>query len=275
MAVMFDTFVMVDWSGGNRKPAKPSADAIWVSVVRQGAKLPPLYFRSRQAVEPWLCALIDAELTAARRIMIGFDFAFGYPAGFAETITGSPAPVALWDWYEARVEDTETANNRFDLAGQINAMFRGTGPFWGNGLKRDIPHLPRKGRDRTQMPFNEKRAVEKQAKGAFSVWQLSGAGAVGSQVIMGLPVLARLRRHFAGRVAVWPFEPLDAPVAFVEIWPSLFNDAIAPRLAEHPIKDAVQVRVVSEQIAAMSPAALARKLDVPATSEGWIFGVSP
>lgn len=272
---MFDTVVMVDWSGGNRKPAKPSADAIWASVVRQGQQFAPLYFRSRQAVEPWLSALIDAELTAGRRVMVGFDFAFGYPEGFAEILTGLPAPLALWDWYEERVEDSETANNRFDLAGQMNAMFDGIGPFWGNGLKRDIAHLPRKGRDRTIIPFDEKRAVENRAKGAFSVWQLSGVGAVGSQVIMGLPVLARLRRQFAGRVAVWPFEPLTAPVAFVEIWPSLFSAAITPRLADHRIKDAVQVHVVAEKIAAMPPAALARTLDVPANREGWIFGVAP
>jgi molybdopterin molybdotransferase len=173
------------------------------------------------------------------------------------------------------VQDGETANNRFDLAGQINSTFDGIGPFWGNGLKRDIPHLPRKGRDRAHMPFEEKRAVEKRAKGAFSVWQLSGVGAVGSQVIMGLPVLARLRCQFAGRVVVWPFESLDSPVALVEIWPSLFNAAITPRLGDHPIKDAVQVHVVAEQIAAMPPAALANTLDVPATREGWIFGVTP
>jgi len=79
-------------------------------------------------------------------------------------------------------------------------MFDGVGPFWGNPFPNvDFEHLPRKGLARTNTQFPEKRAVERRAKGSFACWQLSGAGAVGSQVLMGLPVLARLRRRFAGK----------------------------------------------------------------------------
>ena len=37
----------------------------------------------------------------------------------------------------------------FDVAAEMNRVFPGVGPFWGNGLGRDIPDLPRKGRART------------------------------------------------------------------------------------------------------------------------------
>lgn len=269
----FDTVVTVDWSGGNAKGPTPCADAIWVSVARAGKQYAPLYFRSRQDVEPWLAALIDGEIGAGRRAMFGFDFAFGYPLDAAERITGLPDPLALWRWFEERVEDGLKENNRFDVAAEVNRMFGGTGPFWGNGLKRDIADLPRKGRAREGHGFEEKRVVEKAAKGAFSVWQLSGAGAVGSQVIMGLPVLERLRRGAEGQVAVWPFERLDRPIAFVEVWPSLYKDQIAARMQDHPVKDAVQMHVLTELIAGMDEETLARTLDVPCTPEGWIFGV--
>lgn len=275
MGLTFDTIVTVDWSGGVQKSARPCADAIWVSVKRGADHHPPQYFRSRQTVEPWLASLIDTELTAGRRVFCGFDFAFGYPAGFGAALTGSQDPFAIWSWFHDRVEDTPKSNNRFELASDINRQLGGCGPFWGCPAGRATPFLPTKKSDRDTTPFAEKRAVEHRAAGAFSVWQLSYVGAVGSQVIMGLPVLERLRRHFSGRIAVWPFEPLDAPVAFVEVWPSLFADKITPRLGEYPVKDAVQMHVLTELIAYMTPHSLHATLAVPPTAEGWIFGVAP
>lgn len=271
----FDTVVTVDWSGGNAKSAKPSADAIWVSVRHEDRHDDPRYFPSRQAVAPWLAALMEKELAAGRRALIGFDFAFGYPKGFGAALTGSDDPLAVWSWLETRIEDGLKSNNRFDVAGQINAMFDGIGPFWGNGTKTDVEHLPRLGRARHGHGFAERRAVETRTKGAFPVWQLSGAGAVGSQVLMGLPVLERLRRAFPGQIAVWPFERLDRPIAFVEIWPSLFKARIAAGPYAHWIADAAQVHVTAEVIATLPPADLARALTVPTTAEGWIFGVTP
>lgn len=272
---MFDTIVTVDWSGGVEKSKSPCADAIWASVARKGIQYAPIYFRSRQAVEPWLKALIDDELTAGRRVLIGFDFAFGYPAGFGAALTKSDDPLAVWDWFENRIVDLPKSNNRFALASDINRDLGGCGPFWGCPKSQETPFLPARKSDRTIMPFSEKRTVETRAAGAFSVWQLAYVGAVGSQVMMGLPVLQRLRRSFPSKIAVWPFEPLDRPVAFVEVWPSLFAEKINARLGDHPIKDAVQMHVLTEIIATMSPDRLARTLDVPRTAEGWIFGVAP
>lgn len=266
-APRFDTIVMVDWSGGNDRGAQPGKDAIWAAVRRGDVAEEPVYLRNRQVAESWLSDLFRSELAAGRRVFAGFDFPFGYPSGFCRSLTGQDDPLILWDWFNDRIEDAPGANNRFDIAGEINrAIGDGIGPFWGNGLKRDIPGLPRtKAGYHTSLP--DRRQVELRAKGAFTCWQMAGAGAVGSQVMMGLPVLARLRRKFP--VAVWPFEPLDAPIAFVEVWPSLtVKDA-----PEGMIKDAWQVTEVARQVGALAPAKLGEIMNVDAPEEGWIFGL--
>ncbi|AFO90059.1 molybdopterin guanine dinucleotide synthesis [Phaeobacter inhibens] len=266
--IPWQSFAMVDWSGGKDRGATPCKDAIWACVRRDGATGDPLYLRNRQLAEDWLAGLIEAELTAGRRLLLGFDFPFGYPAGFCRAVTGSDDPLDLWHWFETRIEDAPGDNNRFDLAGSINRQFGGQGPFWANGLKRDIPGLPRK-KDNYRNPFPERRAVEHYDKRSFTCWQMAGAGAVGSQVMMGLPVLDRLRRRFARQVAVWPFEPLDKPVALVEIWPTL----LAGPGPNHWIKDAWQVHKVALELAGLPVAELQQLLTVTAPEEGWILGV--
>ncbi|CUH75100.1 hypothetical protein [Tropicibacter naphthalenivorans] len=261
----FDRFVMVDWSGGNDTGPRPRKDAIWI-CASDGA---PRYLRNRVQAEAALAEEIDSALIAGQRLLIGFDFPFAYPAGFAAALTGSNDPLGVWAWLAARIEDAPKANNRFDVAAELNT---GNGPFWGNGLARDIPGLPRTKAGYSN-PFPEKRACEARAKGSFTCWQLAGAGSVGSQVLMGLPVLERLRNRFAGQVAVWPFQPLDAPVAFVEIWPGLVNKAVRAACGPDDIRDAVQVRLVAKALAGLAPDRLAEMLAVDAPVEGWILGL--
>lgn len=263
----FETFIMVDWSGGNDRGMSPKKDSVWAAINRVGQPEEPVYLRNRQVAEQWLKKVLEAESQAGRRVLAGFDFPFGYPAGFAKALTRSDAPFALWDWFEARVEDSPKANNRFALAGEINRQVgAGRGPFWFCPPTLDIDGLPRT-KQAYANPFPEKRQSEKQAKGAFTCWQMGGAGAVGGQVFTGLPVLARLRRTFDA--AIWPFEPLTRDIAFVEIWPSL---TVGPA-PEGMIKDAWQVAEVARQLAALSPERLAAILKVDAPEEGWIFGL--
>ncbi|MCX8953178.1 molybdopterin-binding protein [Ruegeria sp. NA] len=260
---------MVDWSGGNDTGPTPRKDAIWVCIVREGQAQEPEYLRNRALAEAWLDALIRTELKAGRRLFLGFDFPFGYPKGFARAITGTDDSLTLWDWFEQHVEDGPKTNNRFDLAGRINRQFGGRGPFWMNGLGRDIDGLPRT-KTGYSNPFSDRRAVEALAKGSFTCWQMAGAGAVGGQVMMGLPVLSRLRHRFAGQVAVWPFESLDRPVAFVEIWPSLTLGAPP----DGRIKDAWQVEQIALTLSRLTEQELKAQLDVSAAEEGWILGVT-
>lgn len=272
MSGRFDTIVMVDWSGGNGHGPTPRKDAIWACVARGGAAEAPVYLRNRQVAELWLSELLASEGADGRRVLAGFDFPFGYPQGVAARVTGRADPFALWEWLEDRIEDSPKCNNRWQVAAEVNRLFPGVGPFWGNGTKTDIPDLPRKGRARTPGLVEEYRQVERAVKGTFSVWQLSGAGAVGSQVLMGLPVLARLRRRFGAKV--WPFELCDGSIVFAEIWPSLINAAVKAHCeATGEFRDAAQVKLLARALSALSPGALAEMLAVRSEEEGWILGL--
>ena len=271
----FDTIAVVDWSGGNDTGPKPRKDAIWLGVVRKGETEKPLYLRNRAVAETALVALIAQEQAAGRRLLIGFDFPFAYPRGFAQALIGQADPLALWDWLEARITDEKTANNRFDLAAEINLSLGGKGPFWGNALGRDIVGLGRTKKEYSAAPFLEKRRVETLATGSFSCWQLAGAGAVGSQVLMGLPVLSRLRRHFADDLAVWPFEnsqKSNAAVVLAEIWPSMISGAVRQAQADGGIRDAHQVRLLAVALSQVVPDKLRQMMAVETDEEGWILG---
>jgi molybdopterin molybdotransferase len=271
--VTFDAVLMVDWSGANDRGATPKRDAIWVCLAEDGIAADPIYHRNRQMAETWIFDTLMREVSAGRRILVGFDLCFAYPSGFAKALTGSADPLALWDWFSARVTDTPHANNRFDLAGDINARFPGVGPFWFNALTRDIPHLPRKGRACAGHGLPDKRAADRAAKGAFSPWQMAGAGAVGGQVIMGMPMLSRLRHHFGAALSVWPFEAPDAPIVLAETYFSLMPRALAAFTDLHPIKDAAQVALFAAVFSRMAAPDLAQTLDAVASDEGWVLGL--
>lgn len=119
---------------------------------------------------------------------------------------------------------------------------------------------------------------------------MHGAGAVGGQTLVGVPVVRRLLEKLGPSAAVWPFgtgwreltpadvEPLSALV--VEVWPSMFDG----KPAEGEYKDQAQVRSTAEALARMDDAAeLGRAFAPPkgATAEliekveqeeGWILG---
>ena len=266
----FDRVIMVDWSGGNDRGAAPKIDAIWVCVAAKGTASEPVYLRNRQVAEVWITDTLTELRAAGHRVLVGFDLCFAYPQGFATGLIGSEDTLALWDWFEARVNDSPEANNRFDLAAEINARFPGTGPFWFNGLQRDIAHLPRKGTARADHGLPEKRAADLAIPGSFSPWQLAGAGAVGGQVIMGLPVLARLRRTFGTDLSVWPFEAPDAQIVLAETYFSLLPDLVAAD--PHPIRDASQASLYARAFSALPPDQMARLLAVDPTPEGWVLG---
>nr|WP_198007036.1 molybdenum cofactor synthesis domain-containing protein [Roseobacter sp. CCS2] len=262
---------MVDWSGGNDRGLRPVKDAIWACIATAGVAEDPIYLRNRQLAEDWLADTLATLQSAGHRVLVGFDLCFAYPSGFATHLIGSEDTLALWDWFEARVQDSPKANNRFDLAGDINARFPGTGPFWFNGLARDIAHLPRKGNDRTaDHGLAEKRAADIAIPGSFSPWQLAGAGAVGGQVIMGLPVLSRLRKRFGPSLSVWPFQAPDAQIVLAETYFSLLPDLIAND--PNPIKDAAQVSLYARAFSALPATDLEILFDIEGTSEGWVLG---
>lgn len=277
---MFDRIIAVDWSArASPSPLKPSKDAIFICDT--GGRKHPEYYRTRAAAMAAVGQALDDALVRGQRVLVGFDFAFGYPAGFAAALTGRADPLGVWDWFSGRIEDAaDNANNRFEVAAEVNDMFPGIGPFWGCPAGVSLPGLPAKGTLRQGHGMAERRAVEGVVRSAHSVWKLYTTGAVGSQTLLGVPHLARLRRQFGQHLRVWPFEERDAPITVAEIYPSMmrFNYLIplAKRWPEeaYDILDAQQVRWVCDGFAAIAADLWARAMLVQpgAREEGWILG---
>ncbi|MEL6609110.1 MAG: hypothetical protein AAFO93_09390 [Pseudomonadota bacterium] len=269
---MWDRVVMVDWSGGADRGAQPKADAIWLCSAQGGQAGAPEYLRNRVLAQDRISALIEDARRAGERILIGFDFPFGYPAGVAELWTGTPDPFAIWADLTARIGDLRDGRDRWGVAGAVNAALPGDGPFWFKpaSVDADVPS-----KKPAEFAVGQWREAERRTKGAFSCWQLGGAGAVGSQVLMGVPVLAGLRAQYGAKV--WPFEALDGDVGFVEIWPSLIGAEVAKAQGPDEFKDAAQVRVLAQAVSRLSPAELSAMLadvpDVARAEEGWILGL--
>jgi len=274
----FDTILVADWSAGKRRPARPSKDAIWLGVARGGVADDPVYCRSRQDAEALIAGLIKAEKDAGRRLLAAFDFPFGYPQGVTRRIVSSDDPLDLWAWLADRITDApDGSNNRYTIAEEMNRMFDGTGPFWGKPNKQDWPDVPYRKAGITYDQVAEHRACDRAARAASSCFQLAFPPTVGGQVLMGLPVLHRLR--CAGGVAVWPFEPWqDAPVVLAEIWPGLIEQAVKSQLSElgpQAIRDCEQVRLLALALSRLSEDELHGWMsDLPdiARQEAWILG---
>ena len=282
MSAHFDTVVVVDWSAASvPSPARPAADAVWIGVAAggsaQGSGERVEYFRTRATAEAALTDLLHGEKAAGRRVLVGFDFALGYPAGFAERLTGQAEARAVWEWMAARIEDAaDNRNNRFQVADAVNRAFGGAGPFWGRPAGLALADLPAtKAVDYAALGLGERRAVERAVPRAQPVWKLFTTGSVGSQVLTGLPMVHRLSQ--AAGVAVWPFDGVDqiaqAQVVLAEIYPSLLAGAVA---AEAGIKDAAQVRLLARALLRLALAGRMADLmrlppDVP-PDEGWILG---
>jgi hypothetical protein len=228
MAV-FDSYIMIDWSGGARRRGD-KADAIWIAHGPGSIRSPDVHSPySRTEAYQFIRCLLDDLLDKSHRVLVSFDFAYGYPANFAAglpTSTGltSPSWKIVWDYLHDSLKDDDgtegnraptNKSNRFELANQINLLMSlgaAPGPFWctpRSGLHARIPQ------DRPTQPFKtaQGRLIRAQrltdaCAGGDTPFRLFGAGSVGSQVLTGIPRLFRLRYDpgFASVSSVWPFE---------------------------------------------------------------------
>ena len=277
---MFDRIVIADWSASNTP--KSGADSIWISCLDRGTRAVAINHRTRAAAFEALVDLADVP----GRVLLGFDFPLGYPAGFAAEmgLDGEPWSATWALLTELLDDDHRNRNNRFEVASELNRRL-GRRQFWASPPRRANEHLTTTKPAHTDAHLPEFRAAELRLRDRkrypFSAWQLLGAGSVGSQALTGIPVVQRLRRHprLGGRVQVWPFETgLALPagpdaIVLAEIWPS----AIEFAHVEHPVKDARQVIALAHWLATQdadlfSPPAA----DSPAvlTEEGWVLGLT-
>jgi hypothetical protein len=269
-----ECIVMVDWSARSApSPARPVKDAIFIAEHGpEGEKV--TYHRTRAAAQAHLVARFDHALAEGWRVTAGFDFPFGYPSGFARAVTGSDDPFALWGWLaEVITDDERNANNRWEVAEKLNALFPGVGPFWGCPAARGTPTLPARGSLRHGHGMPERRAVEERLKRAQPCWKLFTTGSVGSQTLLGLPRLQALRRRYGDRLAVRPFEDRDAPILLAEVYPSLLDREIRARQRPREVFDAAQVRVLAAAFARLPPERRDAMLREGDREEGWIAGL--
>ena len=299
--MLFDTYIIVDWSARQSpSPTKPEANAIWVATAhRTDTTVTTQYLRTRSQTYDYLTQSIKEALANCRRVLVGFDFPLGYPGGFAKRLTGEPSALQLWNWLNERVSDARNNNNnRYDVAEGINRCYYASvkGPFWGRhsswsdwlyeGVPTRRPAWSKTLPDR----FRLTECVAQEAGFPVkTVWQLSGNGSVGSQVLLGLPFLKRLKAHpcFRDHASVWPFETdlrvPDVPLVIAEVYPSLLSSKVAERLANGEIRDEVQVSVTAEAFARLdsdrhlselfSPRDACNNRGLVVGEEGWILGL--
>jgi hypothetical protein len=137
--------------------------------------------------------------TAARveSLVVGLDFAFSFPAWFFDLHLVSSAP-ELWRLAASHGESW--------LSGCQP-------PFWGRpGRRRPADDLER-GYRRGELELSHRPK---------SVFQIGGAGAVGTGSIRGMPVLLDLQE--AG-FSIWPYDQPSLPVA-LEIYPRLMTGPV-------------------------------------------------
>ena len=238
---------------------------------------------------------------ADQRILLGIDVGLGYPCGFAAAagIGTSSAWSAVWQHLADLIDDRpDNTNNRFEVAGALNARTaEGPGPFWGTTSTRHVSatltRTKAPGFPTTSTPLlAEFRHTEAVLRGLgrrpFSMWQLAGAGSVGSQSLTAIPLLHRLRQRAASRVRVWPFDTglVDDPtrgdratVVVAEVWPS----AVEVDPALHPVRDAAQVTALATHLAGLDAIGRLGALFAPQVpdhivddvldEEGWVLGV--
>lgn len=289
---MFDRYIAVDWSASSSP--KTGANSIWIcNLAQEGDPVttnPPTRGRAEEQLRALLCDAIDH----GERVLIGFDFPYGYPRGFASALgLEGPAWSAIWRYLAAHVQDArlKNQNNRFEVASAINARLVHQ-TFWGRpaaqrqnslSMRRDQVQY---GIDAEAADLGEWREVEvmlhRRGSHTQSVWKLWGAGSVGSQALMGIPVLYRLRydSRLEAISRVWPFE-VDIPelpeghgaVVHAEIWPSLDGSPYDAGL----IRDQAQVirlaRSWRHGDRSGTLAAMFIAQSSAATEEGWILGV--
>jgi precorrin-8X/cobalt-precorrin-8 methylmutase len=299
-APVFDAYVMVDWSAA-AAPVR-GADSTWVACLerRDGGLVEILHANPATRVEAaaTLADLFSDLIARDRATLAGFDFAFGYPAGFARRLRpDAPDWRGVWKALTARVRDgADNRNNRFAVAAGLNERLCGRPfPFWGCPAGAASAYLsPRKpdGFDDGD-GWREYRLTDRRINGPKSVWQMAYSGSVGGQTMLGIAALHGLRHHpwLVDVARIWPFEtglrPIERPQAdglrlvFAETWPSIVEVDPAPG----EVRDAAQVRALAVHFARLDGSGRLGRLfagpsDLTAeqrrqieTEEAWILGI--
>jgi hypothetical protein len=184
------TCIAIDWSGAASEAAQ--CRHIVAATVRDGRVLDVAAGRTRAAVAQWLSGVAGDRGSPT---FVGLDFSFSVPEWFARTHACESVD-AVWALVAERGEAWLTTC---------------APPFWGRpGTRCAVEPAARYRVCEAQL-----RTQRRQPK---SVFQIGGAGAVGTGSLRGMPWLAWLR---ARGFAIWPFDAIGSRTA-LEVYPSLY-----------------------------------------------------
>jgi hypothetical protein len=296
---LFDRYITVDWSASNTP--KTGRDSIWVCSLGAEGEASTQNPPTRSVAESVVRRLLLDAVRKRERVLVGFDFPYAYPRGFAAALGLSGEPWhAVWAELERLVRDdrpTPNASNRFEAASTLNSRLANHA-YWGRpaqqphghlSMRRDIVRYRLEGEG---VGLSEWRDVErclrqrpKDPQYPQSAWKLLGAGSVGSQALTGIPAVSRLRYdpELASISQVWPFQvsvpdlPGGEPaIVHAEIWPSYID---VPAVAGQ-VKDQTQVICLAMRLRDEDRAGGLGDLFAAAGAadasgeEGWILGVT-
>jgi Protein of unknown function (DUF429) len=183
--------IAVDWSGDLTSAHRK----MWLAEITESGLRRLECGRSREELTDHL---ID-EAHRDPRLIVGLDFAFSFPAWFLEARGIRSAP-ELWALADREAQAWLAACEP---------------PFWGRkGVGRTDPREPLR---RTDKEVPTTAGIRPQ-----SVFQIGGAGAVGTGSIRGMRFLRRLR---SAGFSIWPFDPPGWP-RVVEIYPRLLTGPV-------------------------------------------------
>lgn len=181
----FDAYPMVDWSAASTP--KTGKDSVWWCLcVWRGGRL--VMEANENSPTRQLC--FDLLRTQLRRlveegssVLVGFDFPFGDPAGFAAALgLGGQRPwPAVWDELAARITDNQAGgtNHRFQVASDLNLRVGvSEGPFWGRPQDRTFAQLHATEPTYPVGALNRLREADRHTRGVQPVWKLWGNGSV-------------------------------------------------------------------------------------------------
>ena len=291
----FDAYLIVDWSASST-PVR-GADSIWYCLLSRSdaglslAALKNPSTRCQAAAE--IKAILHDTADRGQHVLAGFDFPYGYPAGFASALGVGQAAAWRSVWQEIAsniIDRDDNSNNRFEIAADFNRRISGAcHPFWGCP-QRHVCSTMSSARGRPEK-LPEKRITD--VGTMQSIWKLYGIGSVGSQALLGIPYVMALCYDSVLRPlsSIWPFETglstlpsrqnRNWLILHAEIYPSLLR--VRPATGE--VKDAAQVRRLAAHFAALdeagqladlfggSPSLTAAEREIVECEEGWTLGV--
>jgi hypothetical protein len=224
--------IAVDWSG-----ARTGAERkLWLAEVSDGGVQRLEDGRSREAMTDELVRVAAEARRGGERVVIGLDFSFGFPAWYLRSRGWAQAHDA-WREFTGGVVDAVLAAPAF--------------PFWGRGALRTRPAALREDTDTPPLRETERRLAGRARP--FSVFQLVGAGAVGTASLRGMATLHALSRAGA---RVWPFDDDEggAGAVVAEVWPRLAAPQVNKSNAERRVAHARSLHGAVQGLAACEPA---------------------